>query len=192
MNEPNSDSQILYIAIDNGFTGAVAALLPNNQPVFHPVCVDDFGKDRYLNIRANLENLERILEQAKCSKERSLVLVEKFQPNPKFGTNNFVNGRNEEFWRMLLTEHRFPFKWVFAKSWQAHLFAGVRGKNTALKARMILEQRFPTLSLKNFTVPQREGISDAILISLWASETLGRSHAPTFPSPQSITPSDTK
>lgn len=167
-------SPSVYIGIDNGFTGAIAALIPGHPPFFEPVTYDDLGKDKFLNVDANLALIENVLSRAGCSKENVLVAVERCQANPKFGApNNFTNGRNNEFWRVLLTGNGFPFVWANPKTWQKHVFSGMSGSDTGKMAELALRQLFPGVSLKGLTTPQREGITDAILIARWASQNFG-------------------
>jgi hypothetical protein len=162
----------VYIGIDNGFTGAVAALVPGKVPIYFPAAFDNAGKDKDLNIDANLNTLNQILDYAECGKGNVLAAVERCHANPKFGArNNLLNGKNNEFWRVLLGSHGFSFRWVNSKMWQKHVFAGMCGTNTTALASSALRQLFPSVSLSRYTVPQREGITDALLIALWAAQT---------------------
>ena len=44
----------LYIGIDNGYTGAVAAIAPDGKLTHRPVTVQELGNDRFLDVRGNL------------------------------------------------------------------------------------------------------------------------------------------
>jgi hypothetical protein len=54
---------MVFIGIDNGFTGAVAAILPDGTSLFEPVHVDDLGKERLLNLEANRALLRRFIAE---------------------------------------------------------------------------------------------------------------------------------
>jgi hypothetical protein len=53
-----------YIGIDNGVTGAIAALFPDNTWAFQPVRVIDCGRDRVLDVSGNQTLLAALIERA--------------------------------------------------------------------------------------------------------------------------------
>lgn len=160
-----------FIGIDNGFSGAVAAILSNGTALFEPVHVVDLGKERLLDLEANRALLRRFVIQAGGNPANLLAVCEQCQPNPKFGAhNNFTNGKNGEFWRILLSLEQIPFRVVNPQQWQKALFRGVRGTDTKVMADLVRRQRFPGLSLEGFNRKQREGITDALCIALCARD----------------------
>jgi hypothetical protein len=168
---PRSSANRAFIGIDNGFTGALACLLPNGSVFCRPVAVIDLGKERLLDFDANRLILREMIQASGVSPQEVLAVYEQCQPNRIFGArNNFTNGKNGEFWRLLLTFEGIPFRWVNPQQWQRWIFRGIRGKDTKAMAHLVRRQRFPSVSLEAFNTTEVEGINDAVCIALWASE----------------------
>jgi hypothetical protein len=105
--------------------------------------------------------------------QQVMVVFEQAQITPKFGYKNcYTNGRHNEFWRVVLTMARIPFKWVNPRQWQKPVFAGIRGDDTKEMADLVRRQQFPTLDLSGYTQIQTGGINDAVCIALFARQTL--------------------
>lgn len=159
------------IGIDNGFSGAVACLHPGGNVLASPVAVIDLGKERLLDLDQNRALLRQFIAAAAVPAQSILAVYEQCQPNPKFGScNNFTNGKNGEFWRLLLSLEGIPFRCVNPQQWQKWIFRGIRGDDTKAMAALVCQQRFPRLRLEGYNRKQREGIQDATCIALWASE----------------------
>lgn len=155
--------------VDNGFTGAIACLGPLGEVLFQPVAVLDLGKEKLLDVDGNLFLIRRMLEKTGCSPNQAWAVFEQGQIAPKFGArNNYTNGKNNEFWRVLFTLAQIPFSWVNPRVCQEEIFRGIRGDNTKVMADLVRRQRFPELNLNPYNLSQREGINDAIGIALWA------------------------
>jgi hypothetical protein len=168
---PPLSGQKAFIGIDNGFTGAIACLRPDGNIVCHPVAVTDLGKERLLDRDANRNLLHQMFAFAGVQPQNILVVYEQCQPNPLFGSkNNFTNGKNGEFWRLLLSFEEVPFRWVNPQQWQRWIFRGIRGKKTKPMADLVRRQRFPSLDLDGYNATQMEGVNDAICLALFASE----------------------
>lgn len=161
----------VFIGIDNGFTGAIAALGPGQSLKFEPTAVIDLGREKLLDIDRNREIVRAFVDSLGLNKGQSFAVYEQCQPNPLFGArNNFENGKNGEFWRFLLSSEQIPFTLVNPKDWQKVVFRGIRGTDTKQMAELVRRQRFPQVSLKGYTKPQIQGINDAIGIALWAAQ----------------------
>lgn len=157
-----------YIGIDNGVTGAIAALGPNDRWLFHPVDVVDCGKDRILDVHQNLAFI-RDVEEMSGGTSGIVVVYEQQKKNPVFGTKgNFANGRNGEFWRVLLTLSAIPFTWVDPNTWQRDVLKGIPGTDTKMMAKLFLDQRFPEVPLATYNKSKQEAIRDAMCIAVWA------------------------
>jgi hypothetical protein len=158
---------VTYLGIDNGTSGAIALLTPSGAVLCEPVLVQDLGKEKLLDIAGNLELLQQMIGGA----AQVLVVFEQAQITPQFGyKNNYTNGRNNEFWRVLLTLARIPFTWVNPQRWQREMFSGIRGDDTKEMADLVRRQRFPGLDLSRHTKIEISGINDAICIALWARQ----------------------
>jgi hypothetical protein len=161
----------LHIACDNGFTGAIAALLPDGSVLGYPVKVIDLGRERLLDVEGNLALLQGIIARAGVPVSGVVVTYEQSPINPYFGhKSNFTNGKNGEFWRVLLSMAKIPYTWVNPKVWQKHVFRAVRGDDTKAMAALVVKQRFPSLELNGHTKTELEGIHDALCIALWSRE----------------------
>ena len=158
MRETNSDSSAssvdrptvpiagipgkLYIGIDNGYTGAIAGLFPNGTVSCDPVRVTDLGRERFLDVESNLGLLQAIITGAGVTKDNLLVVYEQSQINPYFGhKSNHTNGKNGEFWRVLLSTEKIPFTWVNPKQWQKDMFRAIRGRDTKFGPCRVVKQK---------------------------------------------------
>jgi hypothetical protein len=161
-----------YVGIDNGFTGAMALLLPDDTIQFQTVLYRDLGKEKLLDIHANRAILRGLLKSAEATNCRVFTIFEQSPITPAFGAkNNYTNGKNNEFWRVLLSLEEIPFGWANARRWQKDLFVGIRGGDTKEMARLVVRQRFPKFDCGGLTDSQQEGVDDAICLALWARET---------------------
>jgi hypothetical protein len=162
-----------YIGIDNGTSGAIACITPRAEVLCEPVLFHDLGKEKQLDVDGNAALLRRMIDASGMPADQVMVVFEQAQLNPKFGfRNNYTNGRNNEFWRVVLTLSKKPFSWVNPQTWQRAIFAGIRGKDTKQMADLVRRQRFPDLDLSGYTRIQVGGINDAVCIALWARQTL--------------------
>jgi hypothetical protein len=161
----------LYIGIDNGYTGGIAVIDPAGELSHRPVLVTELGSDRALDVRGNLAILDQLLATSGVPRGQVFVAFEQSRKNPLFGAvGNYVNGKNQEFWRVLLTLAELPFCSVNPQTWQKQLFQGVRGTDTKAMAAMVVQQRFPTVAYSGYNAEKIRGVNDAILIALWAKE----------------------
>ena len=161
----------IYCGIDNGYSGAIAAIGPEGQVLHHPVIVQELGSDRFLDVQKNFAILRDFANGFGAPRERVFVVYEQSRKNPRFGAiGNFINGKNGEFWRVSLTMAGMPFCSVNPQTWQKQMFQGVRGTDTKAVAAMVVQQRFPAITYGEYTAEQIKGVNDAILIALWARE----------------------
>lgn len=135
--------------------------------------LDCGGKHKQLDIDACANLLRELTTEQSGEKVRNL-LVEVFEQSPITplfeAKNHFLNGQNNEFWRVLLARSKLPHTWVNPKVWQNHVFAGIRGDDTKVKAAIACRRRFPNFSPQGYP-SQLVGVIDAICIALWARET---------------------
>jgi hypothetical protein len=165
-------SSRVYIGIDNGFTGAVVRLNEPNEILCRPVPVTDLGQYRILDVAGVEALMHEMITKAGAPLNNMIVVFEQSPITPLFGArNNFVNGQNNEFWRVLLTLKKIPFTWTNPKMWQEHIFAGIRGNDTKAKAAIVCQQRFPHFQTIGYSRDEIKGIYDALCIALWARET---------------------
>jgi hypothetical protein len=163
----------LYIGADNGTSAGIAGITPKGDIVCAPVLFQDLGKEKLLDIPGILALLEQMMASAGVTAQQTMVVFEQAQITPQFGyKNNYTNGRNNEFWRVLLTMAKIPFAWVNPRVWQKAVFVGIRGDDTKEMADLVRRQQFPNLDLSGYTQIQAGGINDAVCIALYAKQTL--------------------
>ena len=164
-----------YVGIDNGTSGAIAALDPSDRFVLlEPVRTENLGKRLILDIKGNREILADVARQAGGS-QHVVVAYEKPPMNPKWSfASGLAIGRDAEFWRVLLTIECIPFIQVHALTWQTGLLKAFRmslpGKaDPKAAARLYLAQRFPKVSLDGkYNATQCKGLRDAMCLACWA------------------------
>lgn len=163
----------LFVGIDNGVTGAIAALAPDDTVQFFPVAVQDLGKGgRLLDIAGNADIFAKLIDFDSKWQTHHIV-YEQGQKQPIFGCKgNYANGQNNEFWRVFLTLKKYTFSPINPKMWQKHILANIRGDDTKAQAALVIQQRFPKLDLSSLRKDQRMGVVDALCIALWAREVL--------------------
>jgi hypothetical protein len=155
--------------IDGGLSGEIAAMFSRTCWQVHRVAVTLENERRVLDTKKNRAFLDAIAERA-GGLHRLFVVYERSRQNTKFGFKNaFINGRNEEFWRVLLTLGEFQFASVDPKTWQAYCFKGIEKGKPKPRALKFVQRNCPDLGwLESHTKAERLGIVDAMCIALWA------------------------
>lgn len=146
----------------------MAALHENGEWQVCTVATTWLGTHRLLSVGRNLSAIHDIATKA-GGMDRVVVAFERSRKNPRFGTkNNYVNGRNEEFWRVVLLFLQARFCSVDPKTWQSLCFPGAEGARTKDRARSYVDRHCPgTGWLDDFNKAPREAIVDAMCIALW-------------------------
>jgi hypothetical protein len=100
------------------------------------------------------------------------IVYERCRKNTGFGTrNNFVNGRHDEFWRVLLELKGLPCTPVLPRTWQDPCLGRGGSVDTKERALDYVRSRCSDLAwLDDFNKVQRQGIVDAMCIALWAKD----------------------
>jgi hypothetical protein len=158
------------IGIDGGRYGAMAALYPDHTWEVHPVLVGGV-EEVMLDVKGNYRLIEAMAAKA-GGMDRIKVAYERCRKNPMFGyKNNFVNGRHDEFWRVLLEANSVPCVPVFPRTWQDPCLGRGGALDTKERALNYVRSCCRDLGwLDDFNKVQREGIVDAMCIALWAKD----------------------
>ncbi len=158
----------VYVGIDGGSSGAVAAVDETGAWQVALVAAVQERGHWLLSVDQNLEFLRLAVAKA-GGLDNVLVAYEQSRKNPMFGSkNNFVNGRNEEFWRVLLTVKGFRHCSVDPKTWQSVCLKGINSTDTKVRAREYIRRMCPeTTWLDCYNKAPREAIVDAMCIALW-------------------------
>jgi hypothetical protein len=159
---------LVFGGIDGGSSGAMAFLRENGSWDVTVVSIVREGSHRLLAINDNLHFIEKAALSA-GGRQNLVVAYEKTRKNPMFGTkNNYVSGRNEEFWRVLLTLQQISHYAVDPKTWQSLCFRDIDLPDTKDRAREFLRRRCPATDwLDSYNKAPREAIQDAMCIALW-------------------------
>jgi hypothetical protein len=160
-----------YIGIDAGSSGAIAALHPDLTWQAYPVLATR-EEETFLSVAGNYALLESIAARA-GGMDNIQVVYERGRKNTGFGTrNNFVNGRHDEFWRVLLKVKGVPCFPIFPRTWQDPCLGRGGSIDTKVRALAYVRSRNNNLGwLDEFNKVKREGIVDAMCIAHWARDT---------------------
>lgn len=152
-----------------GSSGAWAKLGADGQWEARVVSWDPVDGHRLMNVEKNLADLDTLIAKA-GGPDKLIVAYEKSRKNRRYGVvNNFTNGRNEEFWRVLLAMRKIRAIPVDPKTWQAYCFKGIPGREPKPRAREFIRRHCPgTEWLEDINKAPRLGIVDAMCIALWA------------------------
>jgi hypothetical protein len=171
------------LGIDGGTSGG-AALWNGTSWETHVVVKEKIGCHWLLSIEGNIEMLTSLVNKA-GGPANVVVAYEQARKNPMFGSkNNYVNGRNEEFWRVILQMLDLEHCSVDPKTWQVCL-KGIALEDPKDRAREFIRRRCgETAWLDSLTKASREAVVDAMCIALWCGDQYGC--APTAPSPADL------
>lgn len=164
-------SGLYVLAYDGGTSGGSAGSADWNNWDVRMVTKVRRGTHWLLDVDENLAYLDSLLERV-GGPSNVVVAYEQTKKNNKFGTrNNFVGGRNEEFWRVLLTMRKVPFASVDPKSWQSVCFKEIAPGKPKDRAREYVRRRCPeTAWLDSHNKAPREAFTDAMCIALWCRD----------------------
>jgi hypothetical protein len=162
------DLRLAWVGIDNGASGAIAALFPDGSWHVMPTALGEWNFLRVLDIEKNLGALEEIAARA-GGMERVQIAYERIRANKKFGMHNLCQiGRHDEFWRVALTMRRFHFCTVDALTWQSFCWGAKGNGYTKARALADVTARVADLHwLHGFNQDQQKGIVDAMCIAFW-------------------------
>jgi hypothetical protein len=157
-----------YVGIDGGSSGKAVSTVDFLNWDVHDLGTVWLGGHRLLSVETNLEILNTVAFKA-GGLQNVFVAYEQSRKNPRFGTkNNFVNGRNEEFWRVVLSISKVRFVSVDPKTWQSVCLKDITLSDTKERAREYLRRRCPSTDwLDAYNKAPREAIQDAMCIALW-------------------------
>lgn len=163
------DGHRLFVGIDGGSSGAMAKLDQYGNWEVCLVSTEWEGGHRLLAVEENLDVLRAWGIKA-GGLDHLVVAYEKSRKNPAFGTkNNYVNGRNQEFWRVIFKVLNIQCYAVDPKTWQSLCFKGITCPDTKDRAREYIRRHFPGIDwLEDYNKAPREAIQDAMCIALWA------------------------
>lgn len=163
-----SSGEIIFGGFDGGSSGAMAFVDPAGHWEVQPVFKVQERGHWLLQIQANLDFIDKVAKRAGggC---KLVVAYEEARKNPRFGTkNNFVNGRNEEFWRVLLSMAGIDNVSVDPKTWQGVCLKGIAIADTKDRACEYIRRHCAgTEWLDDYNKAPREAIVDAMCIALW-------------------------
>lgn len=152
---------MIYIGIDNGITGSVAAIHEDGRlhsytktPIFK--CLN-YTKTKSWITRVDAGKLSDFLGalpvETKCAIERPFI-------NPKGFKATVSAVRAMEVTQTVLERLRIPYEWLDSREWQVHLLPrGVMGDELKMASDEICRRTFPRVTLKE------PGDGDSLLIA---------------------------
>jgi hypothetical protein len=152
-----------YIGIDNGVTGNIGIIWPNDRADWCPTpTFQDLDylktKARYIS-RIDTGKLERVLATAK---DNPFILLERPLVNPQqfFATCSAM--RSLEATLIVIERLKIPMQFVDSKAWQKDMLPkGITGSGALKEASLLVAGRlYPSLRFV--------GDADGMLIALWA------------------------
>jgi hypothetical protein len=161
----------VFGGFDGGSSGAMVFVDQSGHWAVQPVFKVQVRGHWLLQIDANLDFIDTVAKRA-GGRNNLVVAYEEARKNPRFGTkNNFVNGRNEEFWRVLLSAEGINNVSVDPKTWQSVCLKGITLADTKDRAYEYIRRRCPeTEWLDAYNKAPREAIVDAMCIALWCRD----------------------
>jgi len=143
---------MIYIGIDPGASGAIAAITDDGGIVF----LEDFPGDE-----GQVANMVYHLSKI----GRSTAALEKVSAMPGQGvTSMFKFGTNYGIWMGALASFKIPFVLVRPQQWQKGMISKAQDKKPALAAASRL---FPSAELYGPRGGGKDGRADALLIAEW-------------------------
>lgn len=157
LKRPKSKLSILFIGIDPGKSGALAAI-SDYQDI---TCLEDWPGDEVATA-----NIVRTLTQyAKNHNIQLKAAIEKVHSMPKQGVaSSFKFGTNFGIWKGVLASFQIPFHEVTPQAWQKGVLKKAQDKKPALAAARRI---FPQAELVGSRGGAKDGRADALLIADW-------------------------
>jgi hypothetical protein len=164
-------SQLYIRGYDNGTSGGSADSADLIHWEVRRVTKVRRGTHWLLDVLPNLAYLDSLLLKA-GGPGNVVIAYEQTRKNKRFGTrNNYVSGRNEEFWRVLLTGRNVTFASVDPLSWQNVCFKDIPPGDSKDRAREYVRRRCPECAwLDSYAKAPREAFVDAMCIALWCHD----------------------
>lgn len=153
----------IYIGIDPGKTGAIAAL-DDNQKI---LLLKDWPEDEF----GAVVLVMKIFDMAASDKSLPLAkaAIERAQSMPKQGVRSmFTYGTNYGIWRGILAAFGVPFLLPTPQQWQKGVVSKAEDKKPALAAA---RRMFPGAELVGPRGGGKDGRADALLIADWCRRT---------------------
>lgn len=154
-------SRDYYIGMDNGVSGSIAIIGPDDKPVFHQTPVKKvrtYTKDEgYMN-RVDVTKLRVIFKDLPDS---TLILLERPMVTPKRFVASMSALRALEATLIVVEEFDFYIRYVDSREWQSEMLPGVEGSDELKAASLAYgKKHFPELKYKKD--------ADSLLMALWA------------------------
>jgi len=166
---------MLYIGIDPGLAGAIAAIGDQSGCIDiypMPILTAKKGKGRKEYDLHAIKGLLRLWHRSRPV----FVTLEKAQPLPPTiragGIANFHAGVNKA-WEWVLAVMEIPYEVVQPRTWQARMHAGTPGEDTKQRSILAAQRLFPEVDFRRSERARKpdEGSCEAILIAEYGRRT---------------------
>lgn len=157
-------AQETFIGIDNGVSGALAAITGTEIEVI-PTPTIQIGTATRIDERAVSWWIGKF--------QKPRVVIEQGQKQPKFGCKgNFANGFNCATLQTVVRMMELPHRLVNPKDWQGDVFKGIRGAAQSTKSVAIefCRRTFPQVDLRRTPRSSNadDNLADALCMAWWA------------------------
>ena len=162
----------IYIGIDNGISGALAALNKTTGALSAIVMPTvEVRKNNYIDDRAVRD---WILAFENAGQQRIYVVYEQGQKQPMFGCKtNFAQGYSFGVIATIMSQNNISCMAVNPKDWQKPIFTGIRGdaKDTKGASIEFVRRTYPTFDMRPTARSKNphDGIADSVCIATWAA-----------------------
>lgn len=155
----SSCKEKLYIGVDPGLSGAIAAIGPETLLTKNFPCLND-GTKRYLNIIELRDLLIELVEP--YGKDNCLICLEKSQPMPRDGVmGSFRYGEAYGILKGLFVSMEFPLMEVAPITWKTKMIGKGKDKDAS---RMLASQLYPQLG-EFLKLKKDHGKAEALLLA---------------------------
>lgn len=159
----------LYIGIDNGLAGGIAAYFGTGELRVTPMPVVGVKKAKGSKSEYNIPAILQWFDQLPCAPK--MVVLEKAHSMPLQGiVSTFSIGRSFGIMEGILAARKFPYMIVAAKTWQAKMFEGIAHTDTKQSSVLVAQRLFPDTDLRVGPRSNKlhDGLSDAMLMAYYS------------------------
>ena len=159
----------LYLAIDNGFEGAIVSL--RNDKILHkylmPILNSTKTKREY-----DFQEIARIFREVKRDYKDIFVVLEKAMIIPISGRNSVASTHLcFGMFQGILSALKIPYIIVHPKVWQKRIFQGLNRKDSKLASITYATRIFPDEDFKKTSRCKKlhDGLTDAVCMAKYGS-----------------------
>lgn len=158
----------LYIGVDNGLAGGIAAYFGTGELRVTPMPVVGVKSAKGNKNEYHIPAILQWFDQLPCAPK--MVVLEKAQAFPGQGVvSMFGVGRGFGIIEGILAARKFPYTIVAPKTWQKKMFEGVAHMDTKQASVLVAQRLFPDTIFTGTerSVKIKDGLTDAALMAMY-------------------------